>query len=175
MRAILERMRPEVDERERNQAARCAAGDMRKALDLLSDESRHLRAWTEEVFADLCSNRIGRLHKAAEELHAGTAAVERRKSPDPVFRRRQALRVCDHLAWLMSEAIACREQGDGWSPRLEHAADLVRRAAGARDTKVLLQDIHRLERAKQHIDGNLNIGLVMAGLFEDLYGHEVPT
>lgn len=170
--AILARMRPEVDEATRRQVARCAAGDMRRALELLTEESLHLCRWTEKVFADLCCSRIGRLHQAAELLHTGAVAIKRPKSADSVFRRRQALRVCDHLTWLLAETLACREQHAGWVPRFDHLSDQVRRAAAVRDTGVLLRDIERVDRAKHQIDGNLNLGLVMAGLFQDLSDHD---
>jgi DNA polymerase III subunit delta' len=171
VRALLARLRPEVDEPGRRQAARCAAGDIRKALDLLTEESRQLRSWTENVFDDLCSHRIGRLHQAAEKLHCGAASLGPSKNSDQVMRRRQALRFCDHLCWLLSETLACRELGSEWQPGIAEVAELVRRAAESRDSDVLLRDIERVERAKHHIQGNLNLGLVMAGLLQDLHDH----
>jgi DNA polymerase III subunit delta' len=172
---ILARLRPEVAPSSRQEAARCANGDVRRALDLLTDESLHLRRWTEDLFADLCRGGAGSLQLAAEHLHTGTIVAAGEKNLDPVARRRQALRVCDHLAWLLSETVGCRELGGDWQPRLAQAADRVRAAASLRETDVLLQDIARVERAKHQIEGNFNIGLVMAVLLQDLSDHVRAT
>jgi DNA polymerase III subunit delta' len=172
--AILARLRPEASGERRAEAARCAGGDVRRALDLLTDESRRLRRWTEDLYADLCQARAGRLQIAAERLHSGTIDGDGNRNLEPVARRRQALRVCDHLSWLLAETVACRERGDIWRPRLEQAAARVRAAAARRPTGVLLEDIARVERAKREIDGNFNIGLVMAVLLQDLSEH-VPA
>lgn len=171
---ILAQLQPETDPQERAEAARCAGGNMRRALDLLSDESRHLQRWTEDLFADLCRGRNGRLQLAAERLHQGDLA-DRGESRDAVGKRRQALRVCDHLNWLLAESLACREQGTSWQPRIAQASELVRQAAAVRSTETLLRDIVRVDRARHQIDGNLNLGLVMAALLQDLGEHESAT
>ncbi len=173
--AAIARLRPHVAEPLRAEAVRCAAGNLRQALDMLSDEHLRLRRWTEDLFADLCRGRAGRLQLAAERLHQGDLAEDGGQNLDMLARRRQALQVCDHLAWLLAETVACREQGAAWLPRLAQAAGVVREAAAARGTPVLLRDIVRVDQAKQRIEGNLNLGLVMAALLQELYEHDAAS
>jgi hypothetical protein len=70
-----------------------------------------------------------------------------------------------------SDALVCREAGDGWQPRFPEAASVVRRVAAQRPTAELLGDMARIDAAGGDIDRNLNIGLVMAVLFEGLQAH----
>ena len=75
------------------------------------------------------------------------------------------------LNLLYSDAVGCREGGPGWQPRLEQAADVVREAAQRRRTRTLLEDMAAIDATRRDIDRNLNIGLVMAVLFEGLIDH----
>ena len=81
--------------------------------------------------------------------------------------------LCQHAqaGKLLAETIACREQGAAWQPRLRSAEAAVRRAAAGRRTETLCEDLARVEQAKHEIDGNLNIGLVMAVLLQEIAAH----
>jgi DNA polymerase III subunit delta' len=166
--ALLERQAPQAPATSRAEAARLADGNIRKALAWLDDENQGLRRWTEQLFAELGQGHPGPGQVAAERLHQGAIGES---DLDLHGRRRQALLVCETLATLLAEAVACRELGSAWQPRASTAAELVRTAANRRSTAALLQDIARVERAKQDIDGNLNLGLVMAVLLRDLGDH----
>ena len=61
--------------------------------------------------------------------------------------------------------------GTGWQERLPGARNLITRAAAVRHTEILLEDMARIDASRQEIDRNLNIGLVMAVLFEGLIDH----
>ncbi len=117
---------------------------------------------------------------AADELHRGVipepalpAGVTPKslEAKEPALRRGRAIQLCESLNLLYSDTVACREAGDAWRPRLAAGTDVVRGVAGARATATLLADMARIERAKGDIDGNVNIGLAMAVLFEGLTDH----
>ena len=71
----------------------------------------------------------------------------------------------------IAELEKLRKRGDDWQPRLVAAADSLRRLAVNRRSKSLLADIARVEAAKVDLDNNLNIGLCMAVLGQDLIAH----
>ncbi len=180
---ILETLAPQIDANLRAEAVRLADGNARKAMALLGPETQALRRWAEAVFTALSRGRseVGQL--AAEQLHAGALPVlddtldldaSRLQVSDMPARRQRALLFCETLELLFSETVACRERGDQWRPRAAAAASLVREAAAGRDTGALLADIARVERAKHEIDGNLNIGLTMAVMMQDLGTHDRP-
>ena len=120
---------------------------------------------------------------AADELHRGAisnaarlderseGSPEAKPAKEPIERRERAIRLCELLVLLYSDTVACRELGDAWVPRLEVAREGVQRAAAMRRTEGLLKGMARIENARGEIDRNLNIGLVMAVLFEELSNH----
>ncbi len=86
-------------------------------------------------------------------------------------RRDLAIQLCEWLILLYSEILRCREWGGRWDCRLPGAADFIRAAAIARSTGSLLADIALIESARDDIDRNLNIGLLLAVLGEGLIDH----
>lgn len=168
---LLADLHPEADAAVRAEAARLADGNIRKALGLLDADSQALRRWVETLFDALADRRSDRAVLAAEQLHTGTGPGLPGGGHDLAARRQRALQVCETLALLLAETVACRERGPHWQPRATAAAALVRRAAAQWDTDGLLRAIARVEQAKQDIDGNFNLGLVMAVLLQDLSVH----
>ena len=175
---ILAEVAPAADAASREEVARLADGNARKALALLETETRALRIWVEQVFAALCQGQLARGQMAAEHLQAGslppTVAPDgegKTRIAELNARRRRALLFCETLELLLAETMACRERGDLWRPRLTGAAELVRQVAAHTPTVGLLAGIDRIEQAKHEIDGNLNIGLVTAVMLQDLSNH----
>ena len=163
-------------------AARLAQGNARLANDLLQPESQALVAWAGLLFTWVSAGRRGQAAIAADELHRGVysnaveapparrgaGAAGEQGAPE---RRARAIRLCELLNLHYSDALACRETGDHWQPRFPEATDIVRQVAGRRSTAALLADMARIDAACGEIDRNLNIGLVMAVLFEGLAAH----
>ncbi|MEZ4387787.1 MAG: hypothetical protein R3D98_09455 [Candidatus Krumholzibacteriia bacterium] len=185
---ILAVLEPEAPADRRLRAARLAGGDARRALALLEPEMEALLGWARDVFTQLNAGHAFPSQAAAEVLNTGALLARKEDgSPDPrsskvedsPARRRRALVFCEMLGLLYGEALACLECGAAWRPRLSDHADLVRQATRGRRTAGLLADLERLERAKHDIDGNFNLGLVMAALGEDLSEHvrrdQIPT
>jgi len=160
---LLADLAPAAPPADRDQAARLADGSIRKALAWLAEDRQDLRRWTEQLFADLAAQ------VAAEQLHQGPVAAGG-GDLDLAGRRQQALLVCETLALLLSETVACRECGESWQPRSAASVPAIRQVAERRPTETLLRSIARIERAKRQIDGNLNLGLVMAVLLQELAG-----
>lgn len=171
----------DVDAQAARWAARLAQGNARLAWDLLQPESRALAEWAGLLFAWIADGARGQAAIAADELHRGAwshalasppaargAAGEQGASE----RRARAIRLCELLNLHYSDALACREAGDGWQPRFPAAAATVRRVAAAQSTAALLADMALIDAAAGEIDRNLNLGLVMAVLFEGLQDHE---
>lgn len=163
-------------------AARLAQGNARLANDLLQPEAQALTAWAGLLFGWIAEGRRGQTAIAADELHRGvfSHAVEappvRRGSgaggeQGAGERRARAIRLCELLNLHYSDALACRETGAAWRPRFPAAAAVVRRFAETRPTAALLADMAQIDRAGGDIDRNLNLGLVMAVLFEGLQAH----
>lgn len=178
--AVLTELRPEADPSLLQDAARLAGGDARRALSLLEPELQTLLAWSAAVFGELNQGRRAVGQVAAELLNAGFMPApdekgnmepKANKLDDAGGRRRRALVFCEMLALLTGEALGCKERGQGWQPRLAAQAEVVGQAALVRQSHSLVADLERIERAKRDIDGNLNLGLVMAGLCEDLSNH----
>jgi DNA polymerase-3 subunit delta' len=195
---IVAALKPEVAAETRAEVVRLAAGDARRAFALLQPELRAVQDWAASVFLELHEGRAAAGHLAAECLNAGVLPVavegdevgteggkpgkgdkggkggkskKGARSTDATQRRRRALAFCEALIVLTAETLACREQGADWRPRLATRAAQVRALAPRRRARGLLADLARIERAKHEIDGNLNLGLVMAGLCEDLGDH----
>jgi len=163
--------------------ARQADGNARKAAALLRPEARALAAWARELLVVIHAGQRGAAHIAADEIHGGVLPPRVLGLADPDadprafvvkdlgVKRERALQLCEMLNLYYSETLACRERGADWRARLPEAADNLQELARRRDHGSLLADIERLERAKGEIDRNLNIGLCMAVLFEDLIDH----
>ncbi len=169
-----------VPETEAQALARQSDGNARQALALLRPEARAVAAWAVALFGWIHQGRRGQAAVAADELHRGVipeSALPAGVTPksleakEPALRRGRAIQLCESLNLLYSDTVACREAGDAWRPRLAAGTDVVRGVAGARATATLLADMARIERAKGDIDGNVNIGLAMAVLFEGLTDH----
>lgn len=161
-------------------AARLAQGNARLAWDLLQPESRALAAWAGLLFGWIAAGSRGQAAIAADELHRGAfshaieAPPSRRAGSGEQGageRRARAIRLCELLNLHYSDALVCRESGDAWEPRFPASAALVRQVATQRATPALLADMARIDAAAGEIDRNLNIGLVMAVLFEGLQSH----
>lgn len=166
-------------------AARLAQGNARLAWDLLQPESRALAAWAGLLFTWIARGARGQAAVAADELHRGawSNAIEappaRRGGSageqGAGERRARAIRLCELLNLHYSDALACREDSARWQPRFPAVADSVRHVAADRPTAALLADMARIDDAAGEIDRNLNIGLVMAVLFEGLQDHGRPA
>jgi hypothetical protein len=163
-------------------AARLAQGNARLANDLLQPESRALAVWAGLLFGWIADGCRGQIAIAADELHRGVYCHAVESPParrgaggageqGAGERRARAIRLCELLNLHYSDALICREAGDGWQPRFPEAASVVRRVAAQWPTAKLLGDMTRIDAAGGDIDRNLNIGLVMAVLFEGLQAH----
>lgn len=162
-------------------AARLAQGNARLAWDLLQPESQALAEWAGLLFGWIAAGARGQAAIAADELHRGAyshalpAPPARRGGAageqGAGERRARAIRLCELLNLHYSDALACREAGDRWQPRFPAARGVVTGVAAARATSDLLADMARIDAAAAEIDRNLNIGLVMAVLFEGLQDH----
>ncbi len=162
---------------------RAADGNARRALALLTPGAGILVEWAMMIFEWIQRGDRALCAVAADELHRGAishaarldennaGSPESKPAKEPIERRARAIRLCELLALLYSDTVACRELGTDWIPRLEVARESVQRAAASRGTRSLLQDLARIESARGEIDRNLNIGLVMAVLFEELSNH----
>ncbi|MBK7769163.1 MAG: hypothetical protein IPI48_01150 [bacterium] len=161
-------------------AARLAQGNARLAWDLLQPESRALAEWAGLLFGWIADGARGRAAIAADELHRGAYSHDVEAPPTrrgaggeqgAGERRARAIRLCELLNLHYSDALVCREAGEQWQPRFPAAATVVQRVAAQRSTAALLDDMARIDAAAGDIDRNLNIGLVMAVLFEGLQAH----
>lgn len=177
---ILELLRPEAPADRRQRAALLAEGDARRALALLEPEMDTLLAWAAAVFAAINEGRRFPGHAAAELLNQGyllefaddgASGSRASKVDESPGRRRRVLIFCEMLAQLYGEAVGCLECGPDWRPRMIDQAPMVRRLVAGRRPAGLLADLERVERAKRDIDGNVNLGLLVAALCEDLSEH----
>lgn len=169
-----------VDEAAAAGVIRAADGNARRALALLSPGAGILVEWAMMLFEWIHRGDKVRCAAAADELHRGNIShaarldgrnentPEAKPAKEPIARRERAIRLCELLILLYSDAVSCRELGPDWRPRLQAAKENVTRAATGRTTETLLADLARIESARGEIDRNLNIGLVMAVLFEEL-------
>ncbi|MFO7655333.1 MAG: hypothetical protein R6X25_16150 [Candidatus Krumholzibacteriia bacterium] len=162
--------------------ARRADGNARKAMALLSPEAQILDAWAFRIWERLQAGRRGDAHHAADQLHGGALPKEllpadagrdlKEPTKEPTAKRGRVLQLCEMLGLYYSEALAALARGEAWDPRIagERRARVAELAVRRRP-RTLVADIARLERTKQEIDRNLNIGLCLAVLFEDLIDH----
>ncbi|MBU1073117.1 hypothetical protein KKG45_07710, partial [bacterium] len=144
--------------------------------------------WARQLLTSISEERHGAVLVAAEQLHKGVvpdelaSAAEREAGGRPhvttakelTERRDRAIRLCESLNLYYSDILGCATRGEGWRPKLTADERLIRDLAGRRSPAGLLQDIEAVERARRGIDRNLNIGLVMAVLFQELL-HEVEA
>jgi DNA polymerase III delta' subunit len=160
--------------------ARAADGNARKAMALLAPQVVALQNWAGRILDWIHTGRAGSLHVSADQLHSGIIPAEmaERSARDKLTvakgspaRRERAIQLCEMLNLYYSELLTCRERGDDWRPRLPDAAERMQALAALRDSRSLLRDIAIIEAAKREVDSNLNIGLVMAVLFEGLIDH----
>lgn len=189
-----------VDAAESAAAATVAAGNARRAAALLQDIAPVVRrvaiAWLEWITA----RRRGFAAILADEMHRGVpphvldenqatvwkgygkkGATDRRsgagKAADGVapgaagLRRDLAIQLCEWLVLLYSEIMKCRELQDTWRPRVPEARDVILQAASSRSTDSVLGDMARIDACCTDIDRNLNIGLLLAVLSEELIDH----
>jgi hypothetical protein len=168
--------------------SRAAAGNARRAAAGRLPEARALRAWARRLLETLDAGRLGAALVAAEQLHKGVVpddlagAAEKAaggrarvgQAKELVEKRERAIRLCESLNLYYSDILGCATRGGAWRPKLAADETLVRDLAGRRTPASLLQDIDAVERARRGIDRNLNIGLVMSVLFQELH-HEVQT
>ncbi len=161
-------------------AARLADGNARRAVALLQPEAQALWHWAGEVLTAVAEQRAGEVLVAAERLHAGWLALpdgegswdaKGGEAKDLARKRQRAILFCEMLAQLHADLVGCRERGDAWQPRDPRLAERLRRVAAGRHTPTLLEDIARIESARHEIDGNLNIGLCLAVLLQELIDH----
>ena len=178
--AGLLRERGDVADEEALEAARAADGNARRALDLLQPAARLMADWAVDLFAGLQRGDRAAAALAADDLHRGAVPPERltpditakaMEAKEPAARRNRAIQLCEMLNILYSDTVAHRERGADWMPHLAAARDHVALAAARRSTPSLLEDLARIGSARRDIDRNLNIGLVMALLGEDLIEH----
>ncbi len=177
--ALLVRLAGITPERARG-VARAADGNARKAMAMLEPQAVALQNWASHILDWLHAGRNGNLHVAADQLHAGvipaemtvaSGAAKLTAAKDNPAKRERAIQLCEILNLYYSELLICRARGHDWRPRLPGEAERIGALAAARDSSTLLKDIARIEAAKREIDGNLNIGLTIAVLFEGLIDH----
>jgi DNA polymerase III delta prime subunit len=166
-----------VDRERALSIARLADGNGRRAVALLRPQTLALLNWAGRLFEWIDEGREGSVQLAADQLHEGVIPAEmippELGSPVPAAKdlaakRERAIQLCEMLNLYYSDLLMCQERGTDWQPRLVGAADRVRRIAARRSSRTLLEDIARVEIAKGEIDGNLNIGLTMAVLGQEL-------
>ncbi|MFO7609537.1 MAG: hypothetical protein R6X35_10130 [Candidatus Krumholzibacteriia bacterium] len=161
-------------------AAHAADGNARRAAALLRPGARLVTDWAALLFGAIHRGDRAVAALGADDLHAGKVpaeclppdlAAKQAEAKDTVQKRERAILLCEALNLLYSDTIGCLEGGNGWQPRLEPAAAVVRQAAAGRRTRTLLEDLAAIDAARGDIDRNLNIGLVMAVLCEGLIAH----
>ncbi len=162
--------------------SRAAAGNARRAASYRLPMARAMRAWAAQLLQSLADGRRGAAQVAAEQIHKGivpdglaeaaeAAAVSRVRigqAKELTEKRERAIRLCETLLLYYSDTMGCATRGEGWRPRLAEDVALIRDLAARRTPTGLLHDIEAVERAREGIDRNLNIGLVMAVLFQEL-------
>jgi len=159
--------------------ARLAAGDARRAARLRLPLARACSRWADELADALGAGRLGTALMAAEQVHKGAlppavAEAAGEKIPpakDLPAKRERAILLCEGLTVHYSEVLACLARGADWEP-LDPAREAAVRAAASRRTPAgLLADLDALGGAQRDVENNLNIGLMMAVLFQELVRH----
>jgi len=162
--------------------ARAAGGNARQAAAYRLPLARAMRAWAVQILRSLAEGQEGAAQVAADQVHKGiipdalakaaeAAAGGRARigqAKELIEKRERAIRLCETLLLYYSDTMGCATRGDVWRPRLADDETLVRDLAARRTPAGLLHDIEAVEKARMGIDRNLNIGLVMAVLFQEL-------
>jgi len=168
----------DMDAERAGTVADAAAGNARLAARLLRPEPRLLRRWAHLLFEAIHEGRRGAGHQAAEMLHKGVLPPELvsavneeggqklKSAPlkDLARKRERALDLLDMLQGRFGELLRVRV---GAVSETEAPAS----AATPRAPVGLIEDIRRIETARGDIDHNLNIGLTLAVLFQELIDH----
>ncbi len=159
------------------QAVRTSDGNARRALDQLQPEAALLTRWAGRLFQWIGEGNRAMAAVAADEVHRGLmghavlpegASAKSFEAKETAQRRSRAMQLCELLNLHFSDTVGRLEMGDQWPARLPQAAAAVQAAAGRRRTATLLRDMELIESARGDIDRNINIGLVLAVLFEGL-------
>jgi DNA polymerase III delta prime subunit len=167
----------EADARILARAVRTSDGNARRALAQLQPEAELLGRWAGHLFEWIGAGNRAMAAVAADEVHRGLmghtvlpadAAPKALEARETAQRRSRAMQLCELLNLLYSDTVGCKELGACWAARLPAAASVVTAAADRRTTASLLADMELIEAARLDIDRNINIGLVMAVLFEGL-------
>ncbi len=164
------------------QVGRMAEGNARQALALLDPAVLGLVQWSGLIFDWIHTGQRGLAAISADEIHRGTYSHaldialpkkgHRDKEKDSLADSRgRAIRLCELLVMHYNDAMACREMGSDWVPRLPLSREVVARAATGRQTETLIEDMARIENTRREIDRNINIGISLAVLFEGLIDH----
>lgn len=172
-----------VGEEAARQAARAADGNVRRAIAQLEPGAGLYLEWAVRLFDWIHRQDRGMTAIAADELHRGVishtlepdsttaGSAEARPAKETAARRERAIRLCELLNLLYSDAVSCRELKEAWNPRLGGVSPTVSAAARIRSSDRLLEDLVLIEGTRREIDHNINIGLAMAVLFEGLIDH----
>jgi DNA polymerase III delta prime subunit len=164
------------------QVGRMAEGNARQALAMLDPTVLGLVEWSGLIFDWINTGQRGLAAISADEIHRGVyshaldiSAPKKGRNDNEkdslADSRGRAIRLCELLVLHYSDAVACREMGADWKPRLPLSKSVVARAAAHRRTDTLLEDMARIETTRREIDRNINIGISIAVLFEGLIDH----
>jgi len=158
--------------------ARASGGNARRAAALRLPVPNALKQWARTLIVGLAAGKGGAAQTAAEMLHKGKLPEDlareadlsnRQKTAEGLPERRErAIQLCEMMNLYYSDVLACREIGADWRPRLAGDENLIRDLAARSDARGLLHYIDAVEKARAGIDRNLNIGLTMAVLFQEL-------
>jgi DNA polymerase III delta prime subunit len=167
---------------EAQEAARIADGNARRGLALLQPETRVMASWAVRLFEWIQGGNQAMAAISADELHRGDVChaclnedltQKKLHAKVPSHRRDRAIQLCELLNLVYSDVISCRELGAQWRPRLAAGAAIIEQAAVSRKTESLLEDMAAIEASRREVDRNINIGLSMAVLFEELINRAV--
>ena len=170
--------------KEAERLADIADGDVRRASRLRRPEPRVLQAWAGDLFAAIHDGRRSYAHITAEMLHKGvlpedlvareneTADRADRIKTAPLKelprKRERAIQLCDalnlHYAGLLESLVP--DPADAGTPARPQGGP--GGGAARRSIRTLVADINLIDDARRDIDRNLNIGLMMAVLFQEL-------
>jgi len=159
--------------------ARFGAGNARRAARQRLPLPRAIGNWAAELAAAVAAGRSGTALLAAEQLHKGVVpescadGLGEKITPAKELpaRRERAILLCESLVVHYSEVLRCMTRGAEWSPVAVEREQTIREAATHRSPMGVLRDLEVLERAHKDIERNLNIGLMMAVLFQELVRH----
>ncbi len=169
----------ELPGKEAEELSRLGAGNARRAARLRLPLPRAVRLWADELADAISAGRAGTAMLAAEQLHKGTvptSIVDKvgQKIPaakELVARRERAILLCESLVVHYSEILRCLTRGGEWLPVTREREQVLREAAAKRTPQGILCDLDAIEKAQRDIERNLNIGLMMAVLFQELVRH----